>query len=1067
MKPERICQVFINYRIEDTGPVAKHLAEDLRRVFGETAVFLDHERLEGGEEWPSRLRSAIAGSTVVLALIGRDWLSLQGSYGVRRLDEPNDWVRQELEAAFSEGKVVVPVVVDGAPIPPEAAFAGIPSLRQLASCQAMQLRTRDRQTDITALVRLLELRGLRPEASQRAPVPKPRPFASTIPARGEAPVIGRDAEIGYLGGVLADATRTRFVVIAGQPGVGKSELAFEYCRQFASRYPGGTFQVDMSTAGPPPDLARIGINVLHFSFPSDLTLDDQCKQVLFELSGRQTLLVFDNALDPTHTELWLPPSGSECHVIATSIAKTWTDRWTRLELRPLETPEATVLARTCAGENVAQASLDAIVKEAAGLPAQLTSAARAARRAQERGHLEQSGPSLSKRTTQSFDRPWAVLSSSARLLLAAATFFRPERVVRKTLREVLMEALRWSGRDFDDAFDSVFDLTLLEGVDTVRGNSLLWEFVRSKVADLEPSGWDRVSEVQIRRAVAAAGKVAAEPASSAAAEELLAFRTDFSSWTDPAVPRSVSGTDAHAIGFALVLVGRFEEARLWFERAVAEAERSDVDGAMDHASLGSSVHEVGFCYSSLGRFEEARPWFERAVAEAEQGDVHGLVDHACLGSSLHQVGFCYSSSGQFEKARPWFERAVAEAEQGDVHGLVDHASLGKSVHLVGLCYSSLGRFEEARPWFERAVVETGRGDVHGRVDHASLGKSVHQVGVCYSSLGRFEEARPWFERAVVETERGDVHGRVDHASVGKSVQQVGSCYSSLGRFEEARPWFERAVTESERGDEQGRVDHESLGTSVHLVGSCLSSLGRIEEALPWFERAVAEAERGDVQGRVDHASVGTSVHEVGFCYSSLGQFEEARPWFERAVAEKERGDVHGCVDHASLGKSVHLVGFCYASLGRLDDARPWFERAVAEKERGDVHGRVDHASLGKSVQQVGFCYSSLGRFEEARPWLERAVAEKERGDAHGRVDHVSLGKSAHEVGVCYSSLGRFDEARPWFERAVVEVGLGDVQGRVDHTLMADRLRTLATCLFRLGRKDEAEAAQQRATDFTR
>ncbi len=733
MKAERVCQVFINYRTEDTGPVAKHLAEDLKGVFGETAVFLDHERLEGGEQWPSRLRSAIAGSTVVLALIGREWLSLQGMYGVRRLDEPNDWVRQELELAFAEGKVVVPVVVDGATIPPEAAFTGIPSLRSLASCQAMELRTRDRQTDIDAIVRLLKLRGLRPKSRRAAQVPEPRPFASTIPARGEAPIIGRDAEIGYLGGVLADPTRTRFVVIAGPPGVGKSELAFEYRRQSASRYPGGTFLVDMSTAGPPPDLARIGVNVLHFAFSSDLTLDDQCKQVLFEIAGRQTLIVFDNALDPNHTDLWVPPSGSACHVLATSIAKTWSDRWTRLELRPLETPEATVLARTCAGENVTQASIDAIVKEAAGLPAQLTSAARAARRAQERGHLEPSGLNLSTWTTQSFDRPWAVLSVSARLLLAAATFFRPERVVRKTLREGLVDALGWSGRDFDDAFDSVFDLTLLEGVDTLRGNSLLWEFVRSKVVGLEPSGWDRVSEVQIRRAVAAARTVAAEPASSAAAEQLLAFRTDLSSWADPAVPCSFSGNDAHEIGFALTLVGRFEEARLWFERAVAEAERGDADGRVDHASLGSSVHQVGFCYSSLGRFEEARPWFERAVAEAEQGDVEGRVDHANLGSSVHQVGFCYSSLGRFEEARPWFERAVAETGRGDVHGRVDHASLGRSVHLVGFCYSSLGRFEEARPWFERAVAETERGDVRGRVDHESLGTSVHLVGSCLFS----------------------------------------------------------------------------------------------------------------------------------------------------------------------------------------------------------------------------------------------------------------------------------------------------------------------------------------------
>ena len=71
----------------------------------------------------------------------------------------------------------------------------------------------------------------------------------------------------------------------------------------------------------------------------------------------------------------------------------------------------------------------------------------------------------------------------------------------------------------------------------------------------------------------------------------------------------------------------------------------------------------------------ARLWYERAVEEAEKGDVHGRVDHASLSTSVHQVGLCLSETGDYEGARPWYERAVEEKEKGDVHGRVDHASL--------------------------------------------------------------------------------------------------------------------------------------------------------------------------------------------------------------------------------------------------------------------------------------------------------------------------------------------------------------------------------------------------------
>ena len=77
---------------------------------------------------------------------------------------------------------------------------------------------------------------------------------------------------------------------------------------------------------------------------------------------------------------------------------------------------------------------------------------------------------------------------------------------------------------------------------------------------------------------------------------------------------------------------------------------------------------VPYALIAIGEFNTAQPWFERAVAETEKGDTHGRIDHASLGMSVHQVGYCFSKVGKFEAAMPWFERAVAEAEKGDTHG---------------------------------------------------------------------------------------------------------------------------------------------------------------------------------------------------------------------------------------------------------------------------------------------------------------------------------------------------------------------------------------------------------------
>jgi tetratricopeptide (TPR) repeat protein len=146
---------------------------------------------------------------------------------------------------------------------------------------------------------------------------------------------------------------------------------------------------------------------------------------------------------------------------------------------------------------------------------------------------------------------------------------------------------------------------------------------------------------------------------------------------------------------------------------------STVTCSTEENSFGC-LHQVGYCLSSVGKYEEARGWFKRAVEEAQKGDVHGRVDHESLGSSLHHVGYCLWIVGKYE-AKGWFKRGVEEKEKGDMHGRIDNESLGRSLHQMGHCLGSVGKYEEASDWFERAVEESEKGDVHGRVNtRASL-----------------------------------------------------------------------------------------------------------------------------------------------------------------------------------------------------------------------------------------------------------------------------------------------------------------------------------------------------------
>lgn len=152
--------LFISYRKDDAGHAASRLYEDLERELVPGQVFLDKERLEGGDPWPERLRTEVRRATVMMVLIGERWLKVQDPHtGDRRLNVPDDWVRAEIEIGLEAVPLVVPVLVDRAESLTAAALQTVPSIEKLAKLQALRLRDENWKSDIETLRRYLSDRG--------------------------------------------------------------------------------------------------------------------------------------------------------------------------------------------------------------------------------------------------------------------------------------------------------------------------------------------------------------------------------------------------------------------------------------------------------------------------------------------------------------------------------------------------------------------------------------------------------------------------------------------------------------------------------------------------------------------------------------------------------------------------------------------------------------------------------------------------------------------------------------------------------------------------------------------
>jgi hypothetical protein len=146
--------VFLSYRRDDAGPYARSLHLQLSQRIPDAPIFMDLDSIEPGLDFAEVIGQAVSSSAVLVVLIGRQWAVLTDEDGVRRLDNPDDYVRFEVKTALEQGVRVIPVLVDGAkPLRQEELPA---ELHKLARLNAHKLSYDRYQNDADRLLDIIQ-----------------------------------------------------------------------------------------------------------------------------------------------------------------------------------------------------------------------------------------------------------------------------------------------------------------------------------------------------------------------------------------------------------------------------------------------------------------------------------------------------------------------------------------------------------------------------------------------------------------------------------------------------------------------------------------------------------------------------------------------------------------------------------------------------------------------------------------------------------------------------------------------------------------------------------------------
>jgi hypothetical protein len=147
-------RIFISYRRSDSAGYAGRLYDFLKSYFGEERIFFDVDTIRPGVNFEQNITSELDRSDAMLVMIGNQWLDSRDPQGNRRLDEPHDYVRYEIETALGKNIEIIPILVQGTPMPSASLLPG--SISDLSMRNAVRLNDDHWNSDCRFLAEILK-----------------------------------------------------------------------------------------------------------------------------------------------------------------------------------------------------------------------------------------------------------------------------------------------------------------------------------------------------------------------------------------------------------------------------------------------------------------------------------------------------------------------------------------------------------------------------------------------------------------------------------------------------------------------------------------------------------------------------------------------------------------------------------------------------------------------------------------------------------------------------------------------------------------------------------------------
>ena len=739
----------------------------------------------------------------------------------------------------------------------------------------------------------IEWESKRPPKSQAIAkkIKEPKSVANNIPPSGAKEFVGRAEELLEVHKLLQKNKQVAIAAVAGMGGVGKTELATQYARQYLSNYAGGVCWLSARK-----NIATDIIRFVQLEFeiypPQDWELAAQLEFCWKKWLPGNVLIVLDDVTDyKQQVKPYLPPQElSRFKVLLTTRLQFGSSLpQLRLDvLKPLSAMkllesiigrerlkrEAWVARRLCKWLGYLPLGLELVGRYLDQQPNLSLEKllARLERKRLEHEAILKADPLMRYElgVAAAFDLSWEQLDDNAKSkgcwlsLYALAPIPLPLEMEDDEELEIWEKALR-----------DLIRLHLLQNIgdETYRLHPLIRQFFQQKLNQ------------------------------STKAEEM---KRDFAA-AMVAVARDIQHqpTRGDIINLSPI-IPHIEEAANYLVEYI-----NDED-------LVWSFTGLGCFYQGQGFYQQAEPWRKQCieVTKSRLG-----LEHPDVASSLNNLAGLYRSQGRYSEAEPLYQQAIDIDKKSFPP---DHPHIATGLNNLADIYKSRGRYSEAEPLFLQAI------DIDKKSlpsDHPQIATHLNNLAGLYYFQGRYSEAESLFLQAI------DIDKKslpADHPHIATGVNNLADIYKSRGRYSEAEPLFLQAIDIAKKSLP---VDHPGIATHLNNLAGLYYSQGQYSEAEPLLLQVIEIAKKSLP---ADHPQIATYLSNLAQLYSSQRRYSEAESLFLQAIDIDKKSLP---ADHPHIATDLNNLAGLYKYQGRYSEAELLFLQAIeiCQRSLGDNH----------------------------------------------------------------------------------------------------------------------------------